>query len=99
MSDTTADWDALLDRLENRLDDAARLLVGEPTDALPPFEIPEMGSEMPTDRVARAQALVARGNEIEAQLRARTQEIRTELRRMPRVQATRSGATRFQADA
>jgi hypothetical protein len=94
-----ADWDALLDRLENRLDDAARLLVGDATEAIPPFEVPEIGSPLPADRVARAQALVARGNEIEEQLRARTSEIRSELRRMPRVQTTRSGAARFQADA
>jgi hypothetical protein len=94
-----ADWDALLDRLEDRLDDAERLLVGDPTEAVPPFEIPDIGTPLPADRLARAQLLVARGNAIEEQLRARTNEIRTELRRMPRVQATRGGAARFQADA
>jgi hypothetical protein len=98
-ADGHSEWDALLDRLEDRLDEAERLLVGETTDAVPPFEVPEIGTPLPADRLARAQALVERGNEIEAQLRARTGEIRTELHRLPRVQATRGGATRFQADA
>ena len=99
MSTAESDWDALLDQLENRLDDAARLLVGDTAEAVPAFEAPDMDAPMPADRLARAQALVARGNEIEEQLRARSQEIRTELHRMPRVQATRGGAARFQADA
>jgi hypothetical protein len=99
VSSDEREWDALLDRLEDRLDEAARLIVGEKTEAVAPFEVPEIDGPLPADRLARAQALVARGNEIEAQLRAQTQDIRAELRRMPRVQTTRGGATRFQADA
>jgi len=87
-------WAVVLDALEARLDEAEREGRAEP------FSPPVVSEPLPPELQARAEALVTRGRALEASLTDRANDLRSELRRLPRMhQGPRGVTARFQADA
>ena len=85
-------WHNVLDEIEARIDLAER---GEEVAFVPPEGL----GPIPADLVPRAQALVTRGAQVEAGLTERAEELRAELRRIPRRHAERGTTNRLDIQA
>jgi hypothetical protein len=86
-------WIEALTAMEARLDAVER---GETVDA---FEPPAVAAPIPADLLPRAEAVVARGEAVQERMAKEAACIRDELRRLPRIAATGTGAARFEVDA
>jgi len=94
------DWPDLLDEFESRVRLAEALLeLGAANDAPAPFTPPATPAPIPPALVARAEALLDRAGGVQRRLVEEQARIRTELARLPRVQAAARTGLRFDAGA
>ena len=86
------DWPAALDAFEARLHDQLQALAagGDPT--VPPFVAPQMSVPMPDHLAERAQVLVQRCRDIEADLAMALADVEASLQRAAEQPAPSAGA-------
>ncbi len=92
------EWSSALDEMERRLDAAEQLVADPNSDAVPAFAPPAVDGPVPAELATRADALVARGLALQQQLLESMTQVRADLARIPRRQASHSGANRFEID-
>ena len=85
-------WHDVLDEIEARIDLAER---GEQVEFVPPEGL----GQIPAELVPRAQALVTRGAQVEAGLTERAEELRAQLRKIPRRHTERGTTNRLDIQA
>jgi hypothetical protein len=89
----TASWIEALTAMERRLD---AVDAGEPVSS---FDPRSPAGPIPPEVLAHAREVLARGQELQERLESEAEEIRAELRRLPRIAANEPGVSRFQLDA
>jgi hypothetical protein len=95
----TVPWEDALDECEARLDAAAAALeTGAPAAAVTPFSAPAVDGPIPAHLAVRAEECSARGEELRERLERELEDIRAELRRLPRMPRTQREA-HFDAQA
>jgi len=93
---TRISWEQALDELSERLD--AVDCSEHPERALGPFEPPAVAEPLPEALRSRVEALIARTDALAGRLQDELDDVRAELRRLPRV-PRQPGRSRFEVDA
>jgi len=81
----TVPWERALDECEARLDAVTAALEAGTPAAVEPFSAPAVDGPVPAHLEGRAEECSTRGEELRARLEQELEDIRAELRRLPRM--------------